>query len=113
MLLSLGTGRKIDVDTLFKIARRIRNLERAYSVREGVTRELDSYPREVMDKEITYRRFDYRDKENIRLVERTAVLESKKFEEILRGSAQEHLEYFQKHKPRGEFTIAVKGKTSA
>ncbi len=37
---------------------------------------------------------------------------TKKFEEVLRGSAQEHLEYFQKHKPRGEFTIAIRGKTN-
>jgi 16S rRNA (cytidine1402-2'-O)-methyltransferase len=37
---------------------------------------------------------------------------TKKFEQILRGSAGEHLAHFQKHKPRGEFTIAIRGKTN-
>ncbi len=82
LLLSLGTGKEIDIKQLFQIARRIRNLERAYSVREGVTRELDSYPKKFMDKEIKYKRYDYKDRADIRLVERTAILNSTKFEEM-------------------------------
>ncbi len=35
---------------------------------------------------------------------------TKKFEQVIRGSAASILEHFQKHPPRGEFVIAVRGK---
>jgi 16S rRNA (cytidine1402-2'-O)-methyltransferase len=35
---------------------------------------------------------------------------SKKFEETVRGSAQEVLEHFQKNEPRGEFVMVIAGK---
>ncbi|MEW6171282.1 MAG: SAM-dependent methyltransferase, partial [Candidatus Omnitrophota bacterium] len=34
---------------------------------------------------------------------------TKKFEEIFRGIAEEHLLYFQQNKPRGEFVVLVAG----
>ena len=34
---------------------------------------------------------------------------TKKFEQIIRGSAVDLLEYFQEHAPRGEFVLAIKG----
>lgn len=36
---------------------------------------------------------------------------SKKFEETVRGSAQEVLEHFQKNEPRGEFVMVIAGKS--
>jgi 16S rRNA (cytidine1402-2'-O)-methyltransferase len=35
---------------------------------------------------------------------------TKKFEQILRGSAEELLEHFKEHAPKGEFVIVIKGK---
>ncbi len=35
---------------------------------------------------------------------------TKKFEQIIRGSSATVLEHFQKHSPRGEFVIVIKGK---
>ncbi|MBU3934006.1 MAG: 16S rRNA (cytidine(1402)-2'-O)-methyltransferase [Candidatus Omnitrophica bacterium] len=35
---------------------------------------------------------------------------TKKFEQIIRGSAASLLEYSQKHPPKGEFVVAIKGK---
>jgi len=68
-LFSAGTGVETSVDTLLKFAKRIKNLERAYNVREGVTREMDSLPKRFMD----------------RPVQRggsTSVLETSKFEQM-------------------------------
>jgi aldehyde:ferredoxin oxidoreductase len=47
-----------------------------------MTRETDSLPKKFMDQTITYSRFDYQDTQNIRLVQRTAVLETSKFEKM-------------------------------
>jgi len=46
---SLGTGKETSVADLFKFAKRIKNLERAYNAREGMTRETDKLPRRFMD----------------------------------------------------------------
>ena len=81
-LFSAGTGVETSEDTLFKFAKRVKNLERAYNAREGMTRETDSLPKKFMDQTITYSRFDYQDTQNIRLVQRTAVLETSKFEKM-------------------------------
>lgn len=48
-LLSAGTGIETSVDKLFEYAKRARNLERAYCVREGMTRETDVLPKRFMD----------------------------------------------------------------
>ena len=37
---------------LFDFARRVKNLERAYAIREGMTREMDSLPKEFMDQPV-------------------------------------------------------------
>jgi len=44
LLLSAGVGVEFTNETLFNIAKRIRNLERAFIVREGITRENDMFP---------------------------------------------------------------------
>jgi len=51
-LFSAGSGVETSVNTLFSFAKRIRNLERAYNVRQGITREADSLPKKFMDKPI-------------------------------------------------------------
>jgi len=68
-LFSAGSGIETSVDTLFKFAKRVRNLERAYCVREGMTREMDSLPKRFMD-------------HPIQRGEVTSVLESSKFEQM-------------------------------
>ena len=69
-LFSAGTGVETTVDDLFKFARRIKNLERAYNVREGMTRETDKLPGRFMDNPV---KLD----DNT-----TSVLETAKFEEM-------------------------------
>lgn len=69
-LFSAGTGVETSEDMLFKFAKRVRNLERAYCVREGMTRETDSLPKGYMDHPIEQGDF------------KGAVLESSKFEEM-------------------------------
>jgi aldehyde:ferredoxin oxidoreductase len=44
-LYSAGKGVDVTVDDLFEVARRVMNLERAYNVREGRTRDHDKLPR--------------------------------------------------------------------
>jgi aldehyde:ferredoxin oxidoreductase len=48
-LVSAGMGAETTFEMLFTIAKRVRNLERAYNVREGMTRERDSLPKGFMD----------------------------------------------------------------
>jgi len=48
-LFSAGTGIETSVDKLFEFAKRVKNLERAYNVREGMTRDMDSLPKRFMD----------------------------------------------------------------
>jgi aldehyde:ferredoxin oxidoreductase len=48
-LFSAGSGTETSVDMLFDFAGRVKNLERAYVVREGMTRDMDSLPSEFMD----------------------------------------------------------------
>jgi len=81
-LFSAGTGVETSEDTLFEFARRVKNLERAYNAREGMTRDMDSLPKKFMDQPITYARFDYQDVNNIRKVQQTSVLASDKFEKM-------------------------------
>ena len=58
------------MDTLFKFAKRVRNLERAYCVREGMTRETDSLPKRFIDHPLQQGAF------------KGTVLESSKFEDM-------------------------------
>jgi len=51
-LYSAGTGIETDVDDLFKVANRVRTLQRAFSVRQGMTRADDSVPGEFLDRPI-------------------------------------------------------------
>ena len=65
-----GTGVETSVDMLFKVAGKVRTLERAYCVREGMTRETDSFPKRFMDKPIASGHY------------MGEVLETKKFEKM-------------------------------
>ena len=49
-LFSAGTGIETSVDKLFEFAKRVRNLERAFCAREGMTRDHDSLPKRFMDR---------------------------------------------------------------
>jgi len=69
-LFSAGTGIETSEDMLFELAKKVRNLERAYCVREGMTRKTDSLPKRFMDKPIEQGVF------------KGAVLETSKFEEM-------------------------------
>ena len=69
-LFSAGTGVETSVDRLFEFAKRVRNLERAYCVREGMTRETDSLPKKLMDRPVESGPF------------KGEVLESAKFEKM-------------------------------
>jgi len=51
-LFSAGIGTETSVDMLFDFARRVKNMERAYAIREGMTREMDSLPKEFMDQPV-------------------------------------------------------------
>lgn len=46
--LTAATGRKFSVDDVYFYARKVANLERAYNVREGMTRETDRLPKGLM-----------------------------------------------------------------
>jgi aldehyde:ferredoxin oxidoreductase len=48
-LFSAGMGAETTFDMLVKIAKRVRNLERVFNVREGMTRDGDSLPKGFMD----------------------------------------------------------------
>jgi len=69
-LFSVGTGVSTSVEKLFEFAKRVRNLERAYCVREGMTRNTDSLPDGYLDHPVE------------RGVLKGEVLESSKFEEM-------------------------------
>jgi aldehyde:ferredoxin oxidoreductase len=69
-LISAGMGIEMSEEMLFDIARRVKNLERAYCVREGMTRQTDSLPKGWMDSPI--------DRGNFKGV----MLDSSKFEEM-------------------------------
>jgi aldehyde:ferredoxin oxidoreductase len=69
-LFSSGSGVETSEDMLFKYVRKVRNLERAYCVREGMTRQTDSLPKRYMDKPIE--RGEYKGE----------ILETSKFEEM-------------------------------
>jgi aldehyde:ferredoxin oxidoreductase len=69
-LFSTGTGIETSVVTLFDFAKKVRNLERAYNVRLGITRETDSLPKRYMDRLIGEGEYS------------SGVLESGKFEEM-------------------------------
>jgi len=69
-LLSAGTGIETSEEMLFKFAKKVRNLERAYCVREGMTRETDSLPKGYLDNPIKEGLF------------KGSVLDSSKFEKM-------------------------------
>jgi len=69
-LFSAGSGVKTSVDILFEFAKKVRTLERSYDIREGLTRETDTLPKQFMDKPIEKGRFT------------GEVLESDKFEKM-------------------------------
>ena len=49
-LLSAGTGIETSAGKLFEFAKKVRNLERAFCAREGMTRDHDSLPKRFMDR---------------------------------------------------------------
>ena len=81
-LFSAGSGRETSVDQLFTLAGKVRSLERAFCVREGATREMDSLPKRYMDRKITYTDISFEDLKDIHFEQREAVLESDKFEQM-------------------------------
>jgi len=52
-ILSAGLGKDVSEDELMEIATRVRNLERAFEVREGITREDDTLPKKEFSNPIT------------------------------------------------------------
>jgi len=69
-LISVGAGIKMTAADLFNLARKVRNLERVFCVRDGMTRETDSLPKKYFDHPIEAGIF------------KGAVLESSKFEKM-------------------------------
>ena len=69
-LLSAGTSTETNVTMLYNFAKKVRNLERAFNVREGVTRETDSLPKGYLDHPIKEGLF------------KGSVLKSNKFEKM-------------------------------
>ncbi len=69
-LISAGTGIETDVYALNNFAKTVRTLERAFNVREGMTRDTDSLPKGYMDQPIEAGLF------------KGEVLDSKKFEKM-------------------------------
>ncbi|MEE8469756.1 MAG: aldehyde ferredoxin oxidoreductase family protein [Dehalococcoidia bacterium] len=51
-LFSVGTGIETSEEMLFDLAKKVRNLERAFCVREGMTRDTDSLPKRFMDRPV-------------------------------------------------------------
>ena len=81
-LFSAGSGIETPVDKLFAFAKKVRNLERAYCTREGMTREMDSLPKRYMDREITYTNVNFEDLNNVHYEQCSSVLETSKFERM-------------------------------
>jgi aldehyde:ferredoxin oxidoreductase len=81
-LFSAGSGRETTVDQLFTLAKKVRNLERAFCAREGMTREMDALPLRYMDHEIDYTDISFEDLKDVHYEQRKAVLESSKFEQM-------------------------------
>lgn len=48
-LLSIGSGKETGTASLFRTARRIKHLERAFCAREGMSRETDTLPKRFLD----------------------------------------------------------------
>jgi len=69
-LFSAGSGIETSEEMLFELARKVRNLERAYCAREGMTRDTDSLPKSFIDHPIEQGDF------------KGSVLKSDKFEEM-------------------------------
>lgn len=69
-MFNLVTGKDWDVDHILGIAERLRNLERMFDVRQGLTRETDSLPKKFFEKPLTKGKYE------------GAVLDKGKFEEM-------------------------------
>ncbi len=67
-MLQLVTGKEWDVAHVLKIAERLRNLERMFDVRQGLTREADTLPRKFFEKPLAKGKYE------------GAVLDKEKFE---------------------------------
>jgi len=81
-LFSAGSGRETSVEQLFTLAGKVRTLERAYCARQGMTRELDSLPKRYLDKKITYTDINFENLKDIHFEEKSATLDSGKFEQM-------------------------------
>jgi aldehyde:ferredoxin oxidoreductase len=51
-MFSTGSGLELSVEDLFTYAKRVRTMERAYEVGEGLTRESDTLPKSFFDNPI-------------------------------------------------------------
>ena len=67
-MFNLVTGKDWDVDHILGIAERLRNLERLFDVRQGLTRETDSLPKKFFEKPLSKGKYE------------GAVLDKSKFE---------------------------------
>ena len=80
--------------------------------RKKIIKTLIKEPRTIIFYESCHRLIKFLEELKEILPERKVVLVkelTKKFEEIFRGIAEEHLLYFQQNKPRGEFVVLVAG----
>jgi aldehyde:ferredoxin oxidoreductase len=69
-LFNLATGKDWSHEELLKKGERIRNLERMFDARQGLTREMDNLPNKFFDKPLTKGKYE------------GAVLDRKKFEQM-------------------------------
>jgi len=69
-MFKLVTGKQWDVDHILGIAERLRNIERMFDVRQGLTRETDSLPKKFFEKPLSKGKYE------------GAVLDKSKFEEM-------------------------------
>jgi aldehyde:ferredoxin oxidoreductase len=67
---NLVTGKDWSMEELLKIGERIRNLERMFDVRQGLSRDMDSLPKKFFEKPLTKGKY------------KGAVLDREKFEQM-------------------------------
>ncbi|MFC1912791.1 aldehyde ferredoxin oxidoreductase family protein [Chloroflexota bacterium] len=79
-LFSAGSGIETSTDTLFDFARRIRNIERSYCARAGMTRKMEILPKRYMDRKISYTTVKFENVNDVSYIQQTSSLETSKFE---------------------------------
>jgi len=80
-LFSAGSGKETTPEKLFEFAEKVRTMERAYEIGEGLHRDQDTLPKSYLDNPITAERLEEVMGESAAFLE-GVVLESAKFEEM-------------------------------